>query len=139
MCRYNARPLPEEITRRVAAYLSGRTYTAVCPEALGGLPTPRPPVEIENGDGADVLEGRARVLDSLGGDRTVELVRGAEEAARITREAGAKLALLKERSPSCGSKMISRKGVKIPGIGVTCAVLRRAYIDVISEEDIPRL
>jgi len=137
-CRYNGRSLPVEITQRVAAFLDGKSYTVVCPEVLGGLPTPRPSVEIERGDGADVLAGRARVIDAGGNDRTAELIRGAEEAARIAREAGARLALLKERSPSCGSKMISRKGVKIPGIGVTCALLRSVYIDVISEEDIPR-
>jgi uncharacterized protein YbbK (DUF523 family) len=137
-CRYDGRALPAEIIQRVAAFLDGKSYTVVCPEVLGGLPTPRPPMEIERGDGAGVLAGRARVIDADGNDRTTELIRGAEEAARIAGEAGAGVALLKERSPSCGSKMISRKGVKIPGIGVTCALLRCAYIDVISEEDIPR-
>jgi len=137
-CRYNGRALPAEIVRRVVAFLDGKSYTLVCPEVLGGLPTPRPPMEIASGDGVDVLAGRARVIDAGGSDRTDELIRGAEEAARITREAGAGVALLKESSPSCGTKMISRKGVKIPGIGVTCAVLQRAHIDVISEEDIPR-
>jgi uncharacterized protein YbbK (DUF523 family) len=138
-CRYNARALPAEITQRVTAFLRGKSYVAVCPEVLGGLPTPRPPVEIESGDGGDVLDGAARVVDAVGNDRTTEFIRGAREALRIARRAGAKAALLKERSPSCGSKMIIRKGVKIPGIGVTCALLRSVYIDVISEEDIPRL
>ncbi len=139
MCRYNARALPVEITRRVAAFLGGKAYVAVCPEVLGGLPTPRLPVEIGGGDGGDVLRGTAVVLDSEGNDRTAELVRGAERAARAARECGASLALLKEGSPSCGSRRISRKGMKIPGVGVTCALLRSMDIDVVSEEDIPRL
>jgi uncharacterized protein YbbK (DUF523 family) len=138
-CRYNARPLPDEITSRVSAFLEGRTYFGVCPEVMGGLPTPRPPVEIQDGDGADVLNGEAAVVDADGRDRTRELVRGAAEALKVARERRAVLALLKERSPSCGTKMISRKGVKIPGIGVTCALLRSVHIDVMSEEDIPRL
>jgi len=58
---------------------------------------------------------------------------------RVARESGAGPGLLKERSPSCGTKMIVRKGVKTPGIGVTCALLRTTYINVMSEEDIPRL
>jgi uncharacterized protein YbbK (DUF523 family) len=96
-------------------------------------------MEIRDGDGAGVLRGDAKVLDAGGRERTREVVDGAKETLRIARENGAVLALLKERSPSCGTKMISRKGVKIPGIGVTCALLRSAYIDVISEEDIPGL
>lgn len=137
-CRFDGSPLPAETRDRVAAFLHGKSFVAVCPEELGGLATPRPPVEIESGDGGDVVRGAARVIDSEGRDRTAELIRGGREALRIAREAGARLAILKERSPSCGTKMISRKGVKTRGIGVTCALLRRVHIDVISEEDIPR-
>ena len=64
---------------------------------------------------------------------------GAEETARLAQQAGVRLALVKEPGPSCGTEMISRKGTKIPGIGVTCALLVGMHIDVISEEDIPRL
>lgn len=65
----------------------------VCPEQLGGLPTPRPPAE-RRGD---------RVMTRDGGDVTAQYRRGAEEALRLCRLLGCEAALLKERSPSCGS------------------------------------
>ena len=68
----------------------------VCPEQLGGLPTPRPPAE-RRGD---------RVMTRDGGDVTAQYRRGAEEALRLCRLLGCEAALLKERSPSCGSGMV---------------------------------
>ena len=68
----------------------------VCPEQLGGLPTPRPPAE-RRGD---------QVMTRDGGDVTAQYRRGAEEALRLCRLLGCEAALLKERSPSCGSGMV---------------------------------
>ncbi|MBF7081771.1 DUF523 domain-containing protein [Desulfallas sp. Bu1-1] len=110
----------------------------VCPEVLGGLPVPRDPNEIVGGDGFDVLDGRARVLTSRGEDKTNVFLRGAGEVLAIARKHGARVAILKERSPSCGSGMIydgTFSGKKIPGCGCTAALLIREGLRVYSEEN----
>jgi uncharacterized protein YbbK (DUF523 family) len=109
----------------------------VCPEQMGGLPTPRNPAEIVGGDGYDVLDGKARVIDNQGNDVTEAFVRGAYEALEMAKTLGATEAILKERSPSCGSCMIydgQFRGQKKPGVGVTTALLKRHGIKVYSEE-----
>jgi len=110
----------------------------VCPEQLGGLPTPRNPAEIVGGDGDDVLDGRARVIDNQGRDVTEAFVQGAYQALRIAQAAGARVAVLKESSPSCGSHRIydgTFRKQKKPGHGVTAALFRRHGIRVVSEEE----
>jgi uncharacterized protein YbbK (DUF523 family) len=109
----------------------------VCPEVLGGLTTPRPAAEISGGDGADVLAGRAQVVNA-GGDVSAAYRRGAEAAVQVARAAGASRAVLKARSPSCGSGQIydgtfSRRLVE--GQGVTAAALRAAGVEVCSDEE----
>lgn len=111
---------------------------AVCPEVLGGLPTPREPNEILGGGGYDVLEGRARVFTSTGSDKTEEFICGARSVLQTALDKGVKAAILKERSPSCGSSMIydgSFSGKKIPGCGCTAALLIKNGIRVFSEEN----
>lgn len=110
----------------------------VCPEVLGGLPVPREPNEIVGGDGFDVLDGRARVITARGEDKTGAFLRGAEAVLAIARKHGARVAILKERSPSCGSGMIydgTFRGKKIPGCGCTAALLIREGLRVYSEEN----
>ena len=104
----------------------------VCPEQLGGLPTPRKPDEIRSG----------RVYEKSGKDNTEEFTRGAEETLRIAILLGADMAILKQNSPSCGSSMIydgTFSGKKIPGSGITAALLIKNGIRVISEEEIAEL
>lgn len=112
----------------------------VCPEQLGGLPTPRRPAEIAPGcDGCSVVEGRAAVVDSSGTDVTAHYLRGGREALKAARLAGCSLAVLKARSPSCGSGQIhdgTFSGTLKEGVGVTTALLREAGITVVSEEDL---
>ncbi|MFZ5650700.1 MAG: DUF523 domain-containing protein [Bacillota bacterium] len=110
----------------------------VCPEILGGGGIPREPYEIVGGDGGAVLDGKARVKTPSGNDGTELFVRGAEEVLRAANKCNAVAAVLKERSPSCGSSMIydgTFTGGKIPGMGVAAAILQRAGIKVYSEED----
>jgi uncharacterized protein YbbK (DUF523 family) len=133
-CRFDQRHNRiDEIQRLVR---QGRAIP-VCPEQMGGLPTPRNPAEIVGGDGEDVLDGRARVVDNQGNDVTEAFLAGAREALAMAQAIGAKKAILKERSPSCGSCAIYdgtfSKTLK-PGVGVTAAMLRRNGIDVVSEE-----
>jgi uncharacterized protein YbbK (DUF523 family) len=109
-----------------------------CPEQLGGLPTPRPPAEIIGGDGFDVLDGKARVVDNTGNDVTANFIQGAQQALRIAQTVGATEAILKERSPSCGSAMIydgTFSKTKRTGVGVTAALFIRNGIAVTSEEN----
>ena len=105
----------------------GHELIPVCPEVQGGLPTPRPPAERQR-DG--------RVVNREGTDVTESYRAGAELALKTALEQGCELAVLKERSPSCGSGEIydgtfSRR--LIPGDGVTAQQLRQAGIKVLGE------
>jgi uncharacterized protein YbbK (DUF523 family) len=114
-----------------------------CPEQAGGLPTPRPPAEIEGGmSGDDVLAGHARVLELTGGDVTAEFVEGGKRAVAFAGEQGCTVALLIDGSPSCGSGFIydgTFSGIRHPGFGVTAALMRRAGIEVFSDRELDRL
>jgi len=124
---------------RVLALLEAGGIVPVCPEQLGGLPTPRPPQEIAGGVGEDVLDGRCRVLTSRGEDVTGPFLRGAEETLEIARLVGATAFIAKSRSPSCGSGLVhdgSFSGTLIPGDGVTASLLRRHGMDIVPEEDL---
>jgi uncharacterized protein YbbK (DUF523 family) len=121
------------------AELRGWTVVPVCPEAAGGLGIPRPRCELSGGDGADVLDGGARVIDDDGGDHTEAYLRGAHVALDRAGETGARRAVLKDRSPSCGSAGVydgtRTKTLRPDGQGVTAALLRRHGITVITEHD----
>jgi uncharacterized protein YbbK (DUF523 family) len=95
----------------------------LCPEILAGLGCPRPAVQFSGDD---------RIVDEHGVDRTEAMLAGAERAAALARRAGATRAILKERSPSCGSRQVWRDGQVVPGQGVFAARLR---LPVLSEED----
>ena len=110
----------------------------ICPEVAGGLGIPRPPAEIVGGDGGDVLDGRARVVTVAGEDVTVAYLRGAERTLAAARWHGVATAILRERSPSCGSGCIydgAHAGRLRAGQGVTVALLRRHGVAVWSEVD----
>ncbi len=107
----------------------------VCPEEAGGLPTPRPPVEIVGGDGNNVIDGNAKVLTADGVDKTEEFLKGAQHALALAQSQGATCAILKSKSPSCGCSKIydgSFSGKLVSGDGVTTALLKRHGIKVIS-------
>lgn len=109
----------------------------VCPELLGGFLTPREPAEIIGGDGFDVLDGKAWVIEKSGRDVTELYIKGAYATLSKAQDLDATAVVLKEFSPSCGSSMIYNgefQGRKIPGIGVTTALLKRNGIQVVSEE-----
>lgn len=116
--------------------LSRNLVLPVCPEQLGGLPTPRPPCEILGGDGAAVLAGTARVLAQDGRDFSAEFVRAAHETLHIAQLAGLETAVLKSNSPSCGVCRIydgSFTHAVVSGDGVTTALLRQHGIAVYHE------
>ena len=108
----------------------------VCPEQLGGLPTPRPKAWFSGGDGRALLQSCARLRDEEGTDLGPTFVRGAQEVVKIAQLCGCRRAILKERSPSCGSGRVHCDGEVIAGVGVTCALLQEAGIHVCSEESL---
>jgi uncharacterized protein YbbK (DUF523 family) len=130
----DARPRAELVTLAARGQL-----LPVCPEILGGLETPRSPAEIVDGDGNDVLDGRARVLAANGEDVTEVFIRGAEHTLAIVQRHGITRAILRQRSPSCGSSTIhdgTHTGRLKAGCGVTVALLRRHGMIVCSEDEL---
>lgn len=136
--RYNGtHSLNDEITKFVEEHKA----ITICPELLGGLSTPREPAEIIGGNGEDVLDGKARVIEKSGKDVTDIYVKGAYATLNKAREINASIVVLKEYSPSCGSSMIYNGkfiGNKRKGMGVTAALLKRNGLTVISEEQLAR-
>ena len=130
-CRYDGESRPAAGITRLGE-IDGVRVIPVCPECDGGLPTPRIPAERVG----------ERVVSRAGADVTVEYRLGAEKALNTARENGCRFALLKERSPSCGSTHIydgTFTGNLIMGRGVCCETLENAGISVYSEEKIDEL
>ncbi len=135
-CRYDGKIKANE---KVLDLSKKEVLIPVCPEQLGGQQTPRPDAEIKGGSGSDVLERQARVIESDGKEVTKPFVEGAEEVLKLAKIFNVKEAILKQRSPSCGSGQIYDGTFSknlIEGDGVTTALLKRNGIKVISEEDI---
>ncbi len=96
-------------------FLQDKIVIPVCPEQLGGLPTPRSPADIINGDGYDVLHGNARIHTENGEDVSQAFIHGAKQVLQLAKLQAVDGICLKARSPSCG----------ISGtIGVTAALLK---------------
>ncbi|MGW8194288.1 MAG: DUF523 domain-containing protein [Desulforhopalus sp.] len=104
------------------AQLKNVAWIPVCPEQLGGLPTPRAAANIVGGDGYDVLSGKARVRTHNGVDVTREFIKGAEQVLQIAAAQHIRKAFLMGRSPSCGV---------FGTIGVTAALLQANSIEVV--------
>ena len=125
-CRYDGSAKTDP---RAAALLREHCLIPFCPEVYGGLPTPRLPAELRGGS----------VVTQAGTNVTAQYARGAREALHLARLCGCTLAILKERSPSCGHGSIhdgSFTGALTPGDGVTAALLRENGIEVIGESEI---
>lgn len=125
-------------SERVMNYLreNGLVPVPVCPEQLAGLPTPRPRTFFSSGCGVEVLTGTGCVVNEQGTRMNDAFTRGAEQTLEIAHLSGCRMAILKERSPSCGVHQVYRQETRVDGEGVTCALLKREGIEVISEEDL---
>ncbi len=113
----------------------------ICPEVSGGLGVPRPAAEVVDGTGEDVLVGAARLMTADGVDVTEAFVAGARQALKVAQKHGVVMAILKARSPSCGSSTIydgTFSGKKRDGMGVTAALLRSEGIAVFSDEELEK-
>lgn len=114
-------------------------FIPVCPEILGGLTIPRPPAEIINGTGSSVLSGLSKVVNINNQDITRHFIIGATKVSEYLKTNIITCAILKERSPSCGTSYIydgSFTGKIITGHGVTAAMLQLYNIPLYSEENI---
>lgn len=140
--RYNATAKPVLHPLLETWRAEGR-LVPLCPEILAGFATPRPPAEIaEARTGEDVLDGFGRVCDDRGIDITDQYLLGARRAADLAREQGCRFALLSNRSPSCGVRLIydgSFAGTLHEGRGVTAALLRREGLAVFTEDEVADL
>ena len=128
-CKYNGGSNRSEAVLR---YVQGREVIAVCPEQLGGLPTPRCPAEI--------VQGVVTNKEGINVDR--EFRAGAAKALAIAKENGVELAILQYRSPSCGVKEIydgTFYGTKIPGQGVFAKMLMDEGIRVLDAGELPKM
>lgn len=117
--RYDGRSKPD---RACLQALQNVHYIPVCPEQLGGLPTPRIAADLIGGDGRDVLRGKASVINREGIDVSSRFIAGAEAVLQVARAQDIRVAMLKAGSPSCGLT---------PMIGVTAALLLEHDIRII--------
>ncbi|MCX6785397.1 MAG: DUF523 domain-containing protein [Candidatus Komeilibacteria bacterium] len=130
-CRWNG--TSKESQKALKLYFKGGAVP-VCPEVIAGLATPRPPCEIIGGDGKDVLNGTAKVMDETGKDYSKYFIKGVQKTLALAKKLGVKIVVLKSGSPSCGAKKIySGKfdGSKRKGFGVTAALLKKHGIKII--------
>jgi uncharacterized protein YbbK (DUF523 family) len=125
-CRWNGEAKPNE---KVMALLKQGKAMPLCPEQLGGMPTPRKPSEILG----------SKVLSSAGEDLTEQFKLGAEIVLMVARQYECKKAILKSKSPSCGSGRIydgSFSGKLVAGDGVAAGMLKENGIAVYTEEEL---
>lgn len=128
-CRYDG--LSKSLDKKIIEDLRSRYHLIpICPEILGGLPIPRIPAEIGK---------ERRVFRKDGIDVTAEYRKGAEETLRLARLFECKLAILKERSPSCGSGTVydgTFTGTKLSADGITAELLKANGIRIIGESEL---
>lgn len=132
-CKYNGLNNYNEICDNL--FTSGKAIL-VCPEQLGGLPTPRIPSEIIGKSSNILTYNNGSVIDKNGNDVTSQFLKGAQETLQIAKKMNIKKAILKDGSPSCGVNYIydgNFNGTKIKGMGLTAQLLKESSIDIISE------
>lgn len=125
-CKYNG---GNNFSVKVSEYIEGHEVISVCPECLGGLPTPRVPAEIVNGV---VINKEGVCVDE-------QFRKGAQIALEIAQKEKIDLAILQSRSPSCGVKQIydgTFSGTRIDGQGVFAKLLDENGFRIIDVEDL---
>ncbi len=131
-CKYNGGNNRNEELLSVMERLKGKAeFHLICPEQMGGLPIPHPASEIRPSDHA--------VIGKDGRDVTAEFLLGADIALRTAKKYGCTMAVLKERSPSCGSSGIydgTFSGRVIPGMGKTAGLLAEQGIRLFGESQL---
>jgi uncharacterized protein YbbK (DUF523 family) len=128
-CRYDG----SSNLHRSIFNIPGIVLIPICPEQLGGLATPRPGAHLVGGDGQGVVGGKAQVITEQGQDVTPAYLLGASQACKIAQILRAGFAILKEKSPSCGTHAIWREGLLLEGLGVTAAMLSARGVCIMNE------
>ena len=125
-CRYDGKCKPNEDVIKLS---EEHNLVPFCPEIYGGLPTPRVPSEIVG----------EKVLNAEGEDVTEQYSKGAEEALKTAKMFGCEVAIMKEKSPSCGNGLVHTgkfDGGLIEGDGITVRILKKNGIRVFGESEI---
>ena len=125
-CKYNG---GNNLSEKVMKFIEGHEVIPVCPEVMGGLPTPRVPSEIVNGV---VTMADGRNVDE-------EFRKGAQIGLNLAKENKVDLVILQSRSPSCGVKQIydgTFSGNKIDGQGVFAKMLIENGFRIVDVEDL---
>lgn len=128
-CRYKG---DSKTNEKILSLARKHTLICVCPEQMGGLVTPRPPAEQKDG----------KVITEDGTDVTAQYTKGADAVLRMALLNHADFAILKARSPSCGSGIVydgTFTGTRVPGDGVCAALLKKNGIPVYTEEELDQL
>lgn len=138
-CKYDGQ---NNFDHRISLLAEKEKLVPLCPEQLGGLPTPRLKAETKDGDGFAVLEGKAHVLNEQKEDVTSFFIKGAKETLKAAKLLRARCAILKDGSPSCGVNFIYdgtfQKQPK-EGKGVTAALLAQNGIKIWAEDKIEQI
>ena len=135
-CRYDGR---SKICLKAKKLFEREKIIPVCPEQLGGLPTPRIPSEVVNGNGTGVIKGKNKVIDKNGKNVTAKFLKGAQETLKIAKAVGAQEFIGKSKSPSCGAGFTydgTFSNKLLEGDGVTAALLKSQGIRAITEKDL---
>lgn len=129
----------DNYSQTVVDYIERQQLTPipVCPEQLAGLSTPRPKCWFIHGDGVAVLSGKGELNNEEGQNVTETFLHGAQECLKIAKLTHCKLAILQQRSPSCGSQKIYLKDKLIEGVGVTTALLSKNGLKIFSSDNLP--
>lgn len=117
---------------QVLKYLEDKEVIPICPEIMGGLPTPRDPSERVGN----------KVFSNKGIDVTENFKRGAEETLKLAKKLNVTKAILKARSPSCGYQKIydgTFKHQQIDGYGITAELLKDNNFTILTEEEIAKI
>lgn len=125
-CKYNG---GNNESKKLKDYVKGHTVVPICPEVMGGLPTPRDPAEIVGGV---VRQKSGRSVDE-------EFRAGARAALKKIKDAEADMVILQSRSPSCGAKEIydgTFSGRLVKGKGIFAAMLEEEGIRAMDVEDL---
>ena len=128
-CKYNRKNNKND---KVIELLKDHDLIPVCPEIMGGLTTPRTPAEIRK----NIRKNKNEVITKDGKNVTKQYQKGAEEALKIAKLYNCQIAILKEKSPSCGCGRIydgTFTGTLIDGDGITARLLKEHGIKIIGE------
>ena len=115
----------------------GVQFIPVCPEQLGGMNTPRRPSELQ-GPALDILSGKAKITSNSGEDVTRNFVVGAEQALHVAKLFDVDMAVLKSKSPSCGSRQVydgTFSGVLVDGRGIAACLLAKNGVKILNEKE----